>query len=153
MFSAAFGIVLLLPYVADRYLGLRWRGLTRSLVFPLGLVASEYLASFNPFGTWGSIAYSQYEHLTLLQLLSVTGLYGITFLMGWFASVAASLWEAGFAVSKVRRECAAFALCFAGVLLYGDGRLVLFPPGSQTIRVASITRPDENLFPYPRALT
>ena len=94
MFAAAFGIVLLLPYVADRYLGPSRQGLTRSLVFPLALVASEYLASFNPFGTWGSIAYSQYEHLTLLQLLSVTGLYGITFLIGWFASVAASLWEA-----------------------------------------------------------
>jgi len=123
--------------------------LTRSLVFPLAMVAAEYLASFNPFGTWGSIAYSQYESLTLLQLLSITGLYGITFLVGWFASVAESLWAAGFDVRKARREATAFALCLFAVLLYGGARLALFPPGSETIRVASITRPDEKLFPYP----
>jgi len=149
MFSAAFGVTLLLPYLADRYLGLRWQGLSRSLVFPLALVASEYLASFNPFGTWGSIAYSQYEHLTLLQVLSVRGLYGITFLMGWFASVTVALWEARFAIPRARGEWAAFALCWCAVLLYGGGRLALFPPRSATIRVASITRPDESRFPYP----
>jgi len=70
IFCASFGITLLLPYVADRYWGQRWNGLTRSLVFPLALITSEYLASFGPFGTWGSIAYSQYESLTLLQLLA-----------------------------------------------------------------------------------
>ena len=149
IFCASFGITLLLPYVTDRYLGHRWNGLTRSLVFPLTLVASEYVVSFGPFGTWGSIAYSQYESLTLLQVLSVTGLYGITFLIGWFAAVADSLWEAGFAIPRVRRECTAWGLCLIGVLLYGGGRLALFPPRSPTIRVASITRPDENLFPYP----
>lgn len=149
IFCASFGITLLLPYAADRYLGHRWNGLVRSLVFPLALVASEYLVSFGPFGTWGSIAYSQYESLTLLQLLSVTGLYGITFLIGWFAAVAESFWESGFAIPRVRRECTAFGICLIAVLLYGGGRLALFPPRSPTIRVASITRPDENLFPYP----
>lgn len=149
IFCASLGITLLLPYVADRYLGHRWNGLTRSLVFPLALVASEYLVSFGPFGTWGSIAYSQYESLTLLQLLSVAGLYGVTFLIGWFATVADSLWEAGFAIAGARRECTAFGLCLIAALLYGGGRLALFPPRSPTIRVASITRPDENLFPYP----
>jgi apolipoprotein N-acyltransferase len=154
IFSGAFGILLLLPYVADRYLGHRylghrWTGVARSLIFPLALVASEYLMSFGPFGTWGSIAYSQYEYLTLLQLLSITGLYGVTFLIGWFASVADSVWEAGFEIPNVRRECVVFAVCLIGVLVYGDARLALFPPRSETIRVASITRPDENLFPYP----
>jgi apolipoprotein N-acyltransferase len=146
VFCAVFGIALVLPYVADRYLGLRWQGLTRTLIFPLTLVASEYLVSFNPFGTWGSIAYSQYESLTLLQLISVTGLYGITFLVGWFAAVGASVWEAEFALLQTWRECAAFCLCLIGVIAYGGGRLALFPPRSPTIRVASITRPGVGLF-------
>lgn len=149
LFCAALGTTLLLPYLADHHLGHRWSGLTRSLVFPLALVASEYLVSFGPFGTWGSIAYSQYENLTLLQLLSVAGLYGITFLIGWFAAVADSLWEAGLVIPKARRECTAFGLCLIAALAYGGGRLAMFPPRSPTIRVASITRPDENLFPYP----
>jgi apolipoprotein N-acyltransferase len=145
LFSAAFGIALFLPYLVDRYV-VPEQSLLRSLVFPLALVASEYLASFNPFGTWGSVAYSQYECLTLLQLLSITGLYGITFLIGWFAAAGESLWEAGFAVPRARQTCTACALCLTGVLLYGGGRLALVPPASQTIRVASITRPGLGLF-------
>jgi apolipoprotein N-acyltransferase len=147
IFSGAFGVSLMLPYLADRYLGLRLPGLSRSLVFPLALVASEYLVSISsPFGTWGSIAYSQYENLTLLQLLSITGLPGVSFLIGWFASVAAALWDAGFVLPKAWRECAAFVLCLTAVLLYGGGRLAAFPPSSPTIRVASITRPGVGLF-------
>ena len=149
IFSAAFGLTLLFPYGADRYLGKRWRGLSKSLVFPLALVTSEYLVSFGPFGTWGSNAYSQYEHLALLQLLSVTGLYGITFLIGWFAAVGAALWEAGFAVRNVQREVVAFGVCIVGVLLYVDIRMEMFPPRSPTVRVACITRPDERRFPNP----
>jgi hypothetical protein len=42
VFCGAFGITLLLPYVADRYVGVRWRGVVRSLIFPLTLVISEH---------------------------------------------------------------------------------------------------------------
>jgi apolipoprotein N-acyltransferase len=87
MFSGAFGVALLLSYVADRYLLTRLPLLAGSLAFPLTLVLSELLVSFGPYGTWGSNAYSQYEDLVLLQVLSLTGLYAISFLIGWFASV------------------------------------------------------------------
>jgi apolipoprotein N-acyltransferase len=88
MFSAAFGVMLLLPYLADRYILAGGQGLARSLLFPTAFVVSEYLSSLNPFGSWGSIAYSQYEYLPFLQLLSIAGLYSITFMIGWFAAVA-----------------------------------------------------------------
>lgn len=149
IFSAAFGIMLLLPYIADRYVLAGQSGIARTLVYPAALVVSEYISAFNPFGSWGSIAYSQYEYLPLLQLVSVAGLYSITFLIGWSASVANSLWENEFDARKTGREVAAFGLIFIAVSLYGEGRLTLFPPASPTIRVASITRPDESQFPYP----
>jgi apolipoprotein N-acyltransferase len=149
-----FGLALLAPYAVDRYIAPRWNGSIRSLVFPLTMVTSEFLLSFglgnnNLVGSFGSIAYSQYESLTLMQLLSITGLYGITFLIGWFAAVAESLWQARFVFPRVWRECAAFGICATAVLLFGGARLALFPPASDTIRVASITRPDDRLVPNP----
>lgn len=78
--------------------------------------------------------------------MSVTGLYGITFLIGWFSAVGASLWETEFTFRKAWRECAACGVCLIGVLLFGGGRLALFPPVSETIRVASITRPGVGVF-------
>ncbi|HTZ95175.1 MAG TPA: nitrilase-related carbon-nitrogen hydrolase [Terriglobales bacterium] len=149
LFSAAFGIMLLLPYLADRYILARSQGLARSLVFPAALVVSEYLSSLNPFGSWGSIAYSQYEYLPFLQLLSIAGLYSITFMIGWSAAVVNAWWENDFDTRKAGRELIAFGVVFVLASLYGEGRLTLRPPNSPTIRVASITRPDESQFPYP----
>ncbi|MFK8111859.1 MAG: nitrilase-related carbon-nitrogen hydrolase, partial [Rubripirellula sp.] len=58
------------------------------LVFPCATVAIEYAASTGAFGSWGSLAYSQAGNLTLMQLASITGIWGITFFMCWTASTA-----------------------------------------------------------------
>lgn len=148
IFSFGIGLALLLPYVADRYLAAQRPGLARTLVFPLTLVCIEFLLSLGPYGTWCSIAYSQSGQLMLLQVLSVTGLYGITFLIGWFAAVGNALWEAG-GTSAATRELTAFGLVIGAVLTFGGGRLVFFAPRSRTVRIASITGPDPDALPEP----
>lgn len=90
------GIPAVLPYVLDRLLTRRLTGLRSTLVFPATWAATEYLMSLAPYGSWGSAAYAMFGNLPLLQLLSVTGLWGITFLLGWFASTCNLLWEEGF---------------------------------------------------------
>lgn len=147
IFCFMVGLTLLLPYALDRFLASRKRGLSRTLVFPLALVCTEFLVSMGPYGTWCSIAYTQAGQLVLLQLLAVTGLYGITFLIGWFAAVGNSVWETG--VDLAQREIWAFGLVLVAVLLFGGGRLAFFPPNCPTIRVASITGPDPDSLPDP----
>ena len=62
------------PYAADRLLAPRLGSTSRTLVFPLAATAAEFLATLgNPFGTAGSVAYSQYANLPLVQLVSLTG--------------------------------------------------------------------------------
>jgi apolipoprotein N-acyltransferase len=147
IFCFLVGLTLLLPYALDRFLALRERGLSRTLVFPLALVCTEFLISMGPYGTWCSAAYTQAGQLALLQLLSVTGLYGVTFLIGWFAATGNSVWEAG--VAHSRREICTFGAILVAVLLFGGGRLAFFPANSPTIRVASITGPDPDALPDP----
>ena len=80
---AAEATVVTLPFVADRLAAVRLGGVGSTLVFPLSLVAAEFLRSrFTSAGSWGSIAYSQYGFLPLMQLAAVTGIWGITFAMG-----------------------------------------------------------------------
>ena len=81
IFLVSFGIPMVVPYIADRLLSPRLPGLPATLVFPTAFVLAEYLVSLGPYGTWGSAAYAQFGNLALLQLLSVTGLWGITFLV------------------------------------------------------------------------
>lgn len=75
-FLVVWGIPLALPYVIDRLLAHKFTGLSAALVFPIAWGATEYAMSKGPFASWGSAAYSQYGNLPLLQILSVTGLWG-----------------------------------------------------------------------------
>jgi apolipoprotein N-acyltransferase len=140
IFLLIFGLPLVLPYVIDRLVEHRLAGLTATLVFPAAWAATEYLMSRGLYATWGSAAYSQYGNLPLLQILSVTGMWGITFLIGWFAAVCNWLWEEGLDSHRARAGAWLYAGTIVAVLLLGGARMALFPLSSQTVRVASISK-------------
>jgi apolipoprotein N-acyltransferase len=142
-----FGALFILAFLIDRLLASRLGGLLGTLVFPLAATTVYYLNGlFDPFtATQTNPAYTQYGNLPLLQLLSVTGLWGITFLMNWLASVVNWAWERGFAWPRVRGGAALYAGLLALVLVFGGARLTLFPAQASTVRVAGIS-PSAALF-------
>jgi apolipoprotein N-acyltransferase len=148
IFLVIWGIPLVVPFLIDRLVTTRLDGLKATLVFPSAWAGAEYLLSNGPYATWGSIAYSQYGDLPLLQLVSVTGLWGITFLIGWFAAVCNWLWETGLAYTPARRAAWLCTGTIASVMLLGGARMALFPPSANTVRVASISKSE--VAPSPR---
>jgi apolipoprotein N-acyltransferase len=145
-----FGIVLLisgtitLPFLADRLLAPRLPALLSTLVFPCAYVLVEWIsARVNPFGTWGSEAYTQYGNLPLMQLTSLTGLWGITFLITWFGSMGAWVWTNGFNWSVVKVEVLVYAVIWGLVMLAGGARLAFAPRNTPAVRVAGIGWPAE----------
>ena len=146
--AVVYGLLQLLPLVLDRILTTRLVGFKGTLLLPCAWVVTEYLVSeFTPYGSWGSWAYTQHENLVLLQMISVTGLYGISFLIAWFAAVGNWAWECRFAWPDVRRGVLTFALAMTVVLVLGGARLASHLSDVPTVRVASVTRPDIDLFP------
>jgi apolipoprotein N-acyltransferase len=151
--SAYFGIMAAnllvlasLPYLADRLLVPRLKGFAATLAFPLAVTALEFLGlRLNPMGTFGARAYTLYGNLALMQLLSLTGMWGITFLVSWFASVVNWAWERSFDWPKIWRGLAIYAGITGLVLFYGSARLVFSPAPVGTVRVAGLTMtlPDE----------
>jgi apolipoprotein N-acyltransferase len=111
--------------------------------------AVEFLLSLGPFGTWFSVAYSQYGNLPLLQILSVTGLWGVTFLIGWAASSGNALWEDWAVSRRVPRSAVVCAALVIAAMILGGARLTLFPPSGKTVRVASLSHLDLQLHPDP----
>ena len=82
--TAVYTAVLLAPFWADRVITPRLSGFSSTLLFPTAWVTMEWLvANFTPYGSWCALAYAQHENLVLLQLVSVTGLYGVSFLIAW----------------------------------------------------------------------
>lgn len=130
-----------LPFLADRLLTPRVQGFAATLIFPLAATAWEFLNLTNsPLGSFGSAAYANYGNLPLMQLASLTGIWGITFLMGWFATVVNWSWERGFAPKAIGRGVALYAAIFVLVLAYGNARLLFAPqPSNQSVRMAGIT--------------
>jgi len=146
-FSLGMGVYFLIPMIADRYASRRTSGFRSTLVFPSVYVSIEYAATWlNPFGSWNSWAYTQYGNLSLMQLVSVTGLWGLTFLIMWTASAANWLWERRGQWRAARRGFAVYALTIAIVVLSGSAQLALFRPDSETVRVAALTLNDADGF-------
>lgn len=136
--TIGFGLLWALPYLADRLLHGRLPGSASTLVFPLAVATVDFANTrVNPLGSWGALGFTQYGHLELMQVASVTGTVGIAFLMAWFASVANRTWE--HRTVGVGRAPAAFVAVLAAVLAFGFWRLNLVPASDATIRVAGIT--------------
>jgi apolipoprotein N-acyltransferase len=139
IFMVISGFSALAPYVADRLVAPHLKGVLNTLVFPCTLVATQFVYSHGPMGSWGSVPYTQAGNLALLQLLAVTGLWGITFLIGWFAATVNEAWQHGAISAKTSRPLALFGGVYVAVMLMGGARLALFPSSSSTVRVASLS--------------
>lgn len=83
----------LLPYLLDRLLLKKVPRWAKTLVFPTVFTIFNIILDQGPQGSWGSVAYTQFEFPALMQLASITGIYGINFIIYWFASYSNSLYE------------------------------------------------------------
>lgn len=149
-------VIASIPYLFDRWLTPKFakNGLTplvASLVFPLAVTAIEFLTmTGGPLGSFGAHAYTQYDFLIFAQLASVTGLWGITFLVAWFGSLVNWAWERRFQWKQIKSGAIPYAVIILLVLVYGAVRLLAAPEPAATVKVASFTAESfhpEQLFP------
>lgn len=97
-----------------------------ALIFPIGWVFCEFVGeSLSIHGTAGNISYSQMNFLPVLQLASVTGIWGISFCMFLFASTVSVFLSGNDSRNgNVKRSLAiAVGLILAAVLGFGSWRL------------------------------
>lgn len=124
---------------ADRSLHRRLPRWAATLVYPSAATAVEYAIGFTPFGTILAGPSTQFSLPAIAQLASVTGIWGIGFLIGWTAAVVNLAWEERAAFARARAVVVAWACCLAAVLAFGSVRAWLVRPASPTVRVAGVT--------------
>ena len=140
--SALFGgLISTLPYAADRLIGSRLDEKTRILVFPLAFTTIDWLRMLlaRSGSSTMSTVYSQYDSLSLMQIVSITGMWGIIFLIGWGASTVNALWDSGFNLRPVRGLVISFVAVLIGVGLLGSIRLNFAAPSAPTVMAATVT--------------
>jgi apolipoprotein N-acyltransferase len=136
------------PFLFDRLVGPKLTGVASTLVLPIALVAAEFLRSrATTAASWGSIAYSQYGFLPLMQVAALVGIWGITFLMAWFASTFDWSWRHGFAWADVRGPVLTCGLVLGAIVLGGSIRLALAPTDRESLRAVALNRPVDLFIP------
>lgn len=139
-FCLFWSVCWVLPFLADRLLAQKLPGsFLSSLIFPAAFVSVEVLRALTPIGSLGAMAYTQSGFLPLMQVTSLIGSFGLSFLIYWFGAVAVT------ATEKRPRWKPAAGVCLAllaASVCFGCVRCVAFPVGSEnTVRVASVVGP------------
>jgi len=131
------GVVNSLPYVIDKLLVKREKEFYNTLIFPSSVVVIEYLLSLI-LGIWGNSSVAQYNHLNFIQITSLFGIFGISFLIAWLASLVNWFISRGFEKKSLIWGCSMYGAVIMVVLMYGTIRTHMFLPQSGTVRVAAI---------------
>ncbi len=142
-------ITSVIPFLLDKWVTKQTNNFIGTLVFPTAFVTLEYINSTGMSGVWGSVANTQYSFVWLAQLASVTGLWGITFLIYWFASVV--VWVANKKAIKQDFKRGAFAFMVVLLIVLSFGAIRYSSSDSQIpeTKVAGVTVP---VFSFMEAL-
>jgi apolipoprotein N-acyltransferase len=144
IFGAVLGIFSALLYLIDRVLVGRLpsqglAGFSATFVFPFLMTGYEFiLLNKFAFGSSGSSAYSQSSNLVLMQMISITGLWGLTFLTSWFASTINWIWERKFNWPEIKKGVIIYMSFLLIVLVFGTIRLRFFEPQAGTVRIHTL---------------
>jgi apolipoprotein N-acyltransferase len=138
-FSVLRPAAFLFALYADRVLSKKLPMVAASLVYPAVYLAVDYAIALTPLGSGMSASATQLGFPAIVQIASLTGIWGIGFLMGWLAAAFNTLWENGFDFAKSGKVVAAAAVTLVAVVAFGGARYALTRPSSPTVRVGSVT--------------
>jgi apolipoprotein N-acyltransferase len=126
-----------LTFLIDRIYTQKLKGIVSTLIFPAAYVIMEYITILtNPSGSYGTLVHTQ-SALPLLQFVSISGIWGVTFLIMWTASIINWLWDNYFEKSKVYSAFMIFGIPFLAIIIWGQFRL-MDSIDTPTVRIASI---------------
>lgn len=114
--------------------------LLAAIAFPVWWVTCEYVTAMtSPHATYGNLAYTQMDCLPLIQIASLTGIWGITFFVFLFAGATGALLSGAGDRQQRRFVATAAGVVLCAVLLFGGWRLRSSPP-ARSIAITLIAK-------------
>ena len=141
---ALLGFFMGLLFYVDRLLYDRIDGFKATLILPILYTSFDFLSNLlNPLGTMGVLGYSQHEFLSFSQLASITGMWGLTFMITWFGSVVFWCIENYIKRNTIRKGITIYLSILIPILVFGGIRLAI-PLDNKTVKVSGIHTHDKN---------
>ncbi len=131
-----FGVLTIIPYLADKILYRKNNKFYYTLIFPASIAIVEFLASY-AICSWGSIAHTQYYFKPFMQISTITGIYGIWFFVSWFASTLVWIIENKNKRKSVKTGAVIFGCLFLSIILGGTIRTISKTEGEK-VKVATV---------------
>jgi len=134
-------LFVMIPLYLDRFVTKRYTSLLSTLVYPSVMVLFEFLMGLTLMGSLFGVGISQFKLGAFIQLSSITGIWGLSFLICWTASIINTLWEAGFELQlkKISRPAKIYSVIIIFTILFGAFRLAVVDPSAPTVKVAAIS--------------
>lgn len=128
------------PFILDSYFYKKVGGYKACFLLPLGYATVEFVMSLLFFSTLDSFAVTQFGNEPLMQLASVLGTYGISFLVVWFSTTVMFVIEKYEETKKILKEPIAVYLTVLFIVLsFGGFRLAFIDTTVSTVKIAVTT--------------
>jgi apolipoprotein N-acyltransferase len=141
IFMLVNAIAAILPFAIMRLIIKRLDiGFAQTLIFPIVSTGIEFfMMSDSPLGSFGASAYTQHAFTWLIQIVSITGLWGIVFLVSWFASTVVWCLQADRTRSQVILASSIYGAVLILAVGFGFFRLAGQSDDNETVVMAGIT--------------
>jgi apolipoprotein N-acyltransferase len=127
-----------------RFIAIRFQHWIAVVFFAFSWTSYEFVVSlFSNHGTGGSIAYTQVQNLPIIQIASITGIWGITFLLIFMPASVAFIWH--YRRSKILTLKIGVITIAIAVLTIGFGVCRMYLPKAEekvTVGLANFTNKD-----------
>lgn len=144
--AAVLGLILMLPFLADRLLKDRLGPWMLIWVFPFAQVTLELgTSTVLPYATFGAWGYTQVGFPVVLQTASLVGVWGVSFVVALSASLVAALADP--ADKRKWAPPAIAASLIIASLVFGFARLATPHPLGKAIKVVGIASKPSDLSP------
>ncbi len=111
-----------------------------TFAFPVSWVAYEYLTEAgSPNSTFGNLGYTQMDFLPIIQIASITGIWGISFIVFLFAGTVAALLSGAGKPRQRRTLALAVGIFLCAMFFFGEWRLSSHPAAS-SVRVTLMAK-------------
>ncbi|MFI5155798.1 MAG: nitrilase-related carbon-nitrogen hydrolase [Chitinophagales bacterium] len=133
---------IILVYLTNEWVYKRSRQFSASFYLPAAFTCLEFINAKLGGGVWWSVANAQYGFGWLRQLASVTGIWGISFMIYWLAAVVVWSISEFSRGNQSLRGLRVYGLVFAMVMAYGAIRYHGDLMGeTRSVKIAGITAP------------
>jgi apolipoprotein N-acyltransferase len=134
----------LIPFILDKALYKHLPKFAVTLIYPSTVIAIELLF-FLTTGAGYTFGDSQFALRPLVMTSSLFGIFGLSFLVAWFAPMINYLWEEKWDIKKLGYSGLVYIAIMAVLLIYGGTVIAIPKKADETVFIAGITL-DNNFF-------